>query len=294
MSVNLPSHYVTQFANNVQLLLQQQGSRLRPFVDVGSHFGKQSAVVDQIGAIAAQPVTGRFQPKDRVDATVTRRFVMPSDFDLNQMIDSFDKLRMITDPSSQYVQNAVNAMGRQMDNLILDAMAGTAYIGEIGTATQAFSSANNVTTTVGGSGACPINVVKLRQARRVLLAGNVDPNEQVYCAINARQHDFLLGETQVQSRDYNERPALVDGVVSSYCGIKFIVTELIDSTGTVDLCPVWVKSGVHLGVWQDVKSSIAMRDDLKGDPWQAYLMMTMGATRLEEAKVAMLHCNQTA
>lgn len=293
MSVNLPSHYVSQFANNVQLLLQQKGSRLRPFVDSGSHVGKQAAVVDQIGSIAAQPVTGRFQPKDRVDATVTRRWVQPSDFDLNQLIDSFDKLRLITDPSSAYVQNAVNAMGRQMDSLIITAFRASSYIGEVGTATQAATAGNNVTTTVGGAAACPINIVKLRQARRVLMAGNVDPSDQVYCAINARQHDFLLGETQVQSRDYNEKPALVDGMVASYCGIKFIITELIDATGTVDLCPVWVKSGMHLGIWQDTKTSVTMREDLKGDPWQAYLMMTMGATRIEEAKVAMLHCNQT-
>ena len=98
MSVNTPTHYVQQYSTNVNLLLQQKGSKLRGAVTMGSYVGKQASPVDQIGSITAQRVTSRFAPMGRVDAPTDRRWVFPIDFDLPQLIDHFDKLRLITDP----------------------------------------------------------------------------------------------------------------------------------------------------------------------------------------------------
>jgi hypothetical protein len=49
--------------------------------------------------------------------------------------------------------------------------------------------------------------------------------------------------------------------------------------------PVWARSGMHLGIWGDIRTEISQRNDLQGTPWQAYLYMTIGATRLDEEKV---------
>ena len=87
MSLNLPSHYVMQFASTLQVLLQQKGSKLRDRVTVGNYTGKQASPVDQVGAISMQPVVNRFAAMGRVDAPVDRRWVFPSDFDLPQLID---------------------------------------------------------------------------------------------------------------------------------------------------------------------------------------------------------------
>ena len=121
MSINIPTWYVQQFATNIQLLLQQKGSKLSGRVDRGSYVGKQASPVDQVGAIAMQPVVSRYAPMGRVDAPTDRRWVFPSDFDLPQLIDSFDRLRLLTDPNSAYVQNAQMAAGRQMDDLLIAA-----------------------------------------------------------------------------------------------------------------------------------------------------------------------------
>lgn len=121
MSVNIPTHYVQQYSTNISLLLQQRGSKLRGTVLTGSHVGKAASPVDQIGKVEMQPVTTRFAQMGRVDAPTDRRWVYPSDFDLPQLIDTFDKLRTITDPSSAYVQNAVMAAGRQFDKLLCSA-----------------------------------------------------------------------------------------------------------------------------------------------------------------------------
>ena len=140
MSINLPSHYVVEYSRNINLLLQQKGSKLRDTVTMGRHVGKQASPVDQIGAISAQLVTGRYDPMGRVDAPVDRRWGFPSDYDLPQLIDSFDKLRLLTDPASSYVTNAQNAMGRAMDDVIIAAMFADAKTGEAGGTTTSFPS----------------------------------------------------------------------------------------------------------------------------------------------------------
>jgi len=156
MSTNLPEHFVQQYSTNVQLLLQQRGGKLRNAVMNGSHVGKQASPVDQYGSVEMQPVTSRFAPMGRVDVDTDRRWVFPSDFDLPQLIDSFDKLRLITDPSNVYVANAVQAAGRQFDKLICSAFVGTAKTGETGSTSTSFTSGNEVDVATGINWHCHV------------------------------------------------------------------------------------------------------------------------------------------
>lgn len=293
MSVNLPSHYVQQFATNIQLLLQQKGSILRPYVMTGSHVGKQASPVDQVGAVAMQPVNGRFQPMGRVDATVDRRWVFPSDFDLPQMIDSFDKLRLITDPQSVYVQNAVFAAGRQMDDLIIAAYSGTAKTGETGATSTSFTSGNIIAEDFGAATDVGLTVSKLREAKRILMANQVDKSDPIVAVVTALQHDNLLAEAQIISMDYNDKPVLVDGMVTRFLGIDIVHCERLLLTDTDDrIIPVFAKSGMYLGMWNDITTNVSQRNDVQGLPWQSYVYMTAGATRLEEKKCVQILCEE--
>ena len=292
MSVNIPSHYVSQFSSNIQLKLQQEGSRLREAVTVGSHVGKQASPVDQFGAVGANRVVGRFNPMGRVDATTDRRWVTPVDYDLPQLLDSFDKLRLLTDPESTYVRNAVNAMGRAMDEEILLGIFGTNKTGETGSTDTTFPTTQVVGVNQGAASATNLTVAKLKRAKRLLMAANVNvKTEQLYCIINAANHDSLLDELQIINADYNGGEAVLkEGNLMRFYGINFIHTELLttgtdDQAGTSTQVPVFAKSGVHLGIWNDINTSISTRNDLQGEPFQAYAKGTFGATRLEEAKI---------
>lgn len=292
MSLNLPSHYVQQYATNIQLLLQQKGSKLRGAVMTGSHVGKQASPVDQIGAVEMIAPAGRFAAMGRVDAAVDRRWVFPNDYELPQLIDSFDKLRLLTDPQSSYVQNAVYAAGRKMDSLIIAAINGTAKTGEAGSTSTVLPSGQKVAVGFGASADVGLTVAKLREAKRLLMAADIDlEQEQIYCAVKATQHDNLLAEAQVISTDFNDKPVLVEGKITRFLGINFIHTELLESSAGDVLVPMWVKSGVYLGIWNDIMTDISKRNDLSGLPWQAVVSMTAGATRLEEEKVVQIACN---
>lgn len=288
MSVNLPTHFVQQYSTNIALLLQQKGSKLRNTVLTGSHVGKQASPVDQIGKIEMQSVTGRFNPMSRVDAATDRRWVFPSDYDLPQLIDEFDKLKMITDPSSAYVMNAVMAAGRQMDKLICTAFTGTAKTGETGSTSTIFTAANEVDVATGGANS-KLNVAKIKEVKRLMMANFIDfDTEEAFIGITAADHDALLNEIQVVNLDYNARPVLVDGKVQQFLGFNLVHCELIETqlAGTNEVTlPVWVKSGMYLGMWNDIENSVSKRNDLQGEPWQLYTKMSSGATRLEENKV---------
>lgn len=287
MSAQLPSHYVTQFASNIQLLLQQNGSLLRPLVMTGSHKGKQASPVDQIGAVNAQRKNGRFQPMGRVDAPVDRRWVFPVDYDLPQLVDHQDELRMVLDPKSALVQNAQMAMGRAIDDEIITAFFADAKTGEAGGSTTSFTAGNII-----AHGSAGLTVAKLRAAKKILLANQVKTQEDpIYAVITAAQHDNLLAEATIISTDFNDKPVLVDGMVTRFLGINFILCERLPVNGSSHRrIPMFAKSGMYLGMWADIKTSITQRDDLQGLPWQAYCEGTFGATRLEEKKVIEIPC----
>ncbi len=292
MGVNIPTLYVSQFSSNIALKLQQKGSVLRNCVTVGSHVGKQASPVDQFGAVGANKVIGRFNPMGRVDAPTDRRWVLPTDYDLPQLLDSFDKLRLLTDPESAYVQNAVNALGRAMDEEILAGIFGANSTGETGGTSTTLPSAQVVGVNQGAASATNLTVAKLKRAKRILMANNLDlRSEQLYCAVNAANHDSLLDELQIISSDFNGgENVLKEGMIMRYLGINFVHTELLstgtdDQSGTSTQTPLWAMSGVHLGMWNDIETDISRREDLQGIPYQAYVKGTFGATRLEEQKV---------
>ena len=289
MSVNVPTIYAQQFATNIELLLQQEGSRLIGAVDYKTGYvGKQASPVDQMGSVAAQKVETRFEAMPRVDATFARRWVFPVNYDLPQLIDQFDKLRLLTDPTSLYVQNAMNAMGRAMDAEIINAFFDDAKTGETAGDTTTFTAGNIVPVQFGAAADTGLTVAKLKEAKRLLMKANVNlDTEMLFCAITADEHDDLLNEIEIVHKDYTDKPVLAgDGRVRSYLGINFIHTELVEADANSDhLVPLWCKSGVHLAGWMPIHTEISMRNDLRGTPWQAYALGTFGATRLQEPKV---------
>lgn len=288
MSVNVPDHYVLQFSSNVELLLQQKGSKLGGAVMTGSHSGEGASPVDQIDAVEGEDVTTRFADMPRTDAALTRRWVYPVDSDINQMIDSFDKLRIITDLQGPYVRNAVMALGRKQDRRIIDAFLGTAKTGKQGGTSTSFTAANEVDVDVGGVGS-RINVEKLIEVREKMMANHIDFDvEEAFVGITAKDHSALLRQIQVVNKDYNDTLVLKDGKVDSFLGFKFIHCELIETllAGVSEVTlPVWVKSGMYLGTWGEIATDVSQRKDIRSLPWQVYAKMTKGATRLDEKKV---------
>ena len=124
------------------------------------------------------------------------------------------------------------------------------------------------------------------------MANNLDmATEMLFCAVTAAEHDSLLDEIQVISSDFNGNEAVLkEGKLDRFLGFNFIHTELLttgtdDQAGTSTQVPAWAKSGMYMGMWDEITTDISRRTDLQSIPFQAYVKGTFGATRLEENKI---------
>lgn len=288
MSLNYnPTLFAQDFKASLELGLQQAGSMLRPYIMSSTTNGvKQAVAVEREEAIEASQVTGQLQPKVPVHAVVSRRWVQPVSYDTTQIIDHFDQLKMLNDPSSAKVQNALNALGREMDDEVITAMWGSATTGETGASSTAFDTTNfQIAVNYEAAANTGLTVAKLRGAKRKLRAAFNDfDRDPLMCVVNAKMEDDLMKEAQIIGREYNDQMVLKEGKIERYMGINFIHCERLD-TSTYYRCPIFVKSALHLKTWEDVTTSVTQRTDLRGDPWQAYAMATFGAVRTHESKI---------
>jgi hypothetical protein len=287
MSNEILDWSVIDYKSTVESLLQQRGSKFRSAVMEDSYHGKSGAAVNQIGAVNAQLRTTRHGDTPLIETPHDKRWVFPSTYEWADLIDDQDKLKIIADPTSPYAINGAMSMGRAIDDVIIAAATGTAKTGEDGTTSTALPAGQTAATTAGG-----MTVAKLREAMQLLIAAEVDvDNEPLYCAIGAQQHDDLLGETQAISLDYTNKPVLVDGRIKSFMGFNFIDSQRLALSGTDRTAICWAKSGLHLGIWNDISVEISDRAD-KSYSTQVYVKGTFGATRVEEEKVVAITCSE--
>lgn len=317
MSVNVNTAFVQQYSTNIMMLLQQQGSRLRNAVQNYSFVGKAASMAEQFGSVTPVRNQSRHSDTPLISTPQDKRWIYPNDYDWADLIDQQDKLRMLIDPAGPYTQAGVMAMGRAIDDEIISGFFNANNTGENGTVSTSTlyaynSNSQSVAATVGASSATGLNIAKLRAAKRKLLEAYVDTDtDPIFAVISAKQHDDLLNEAQAISLDYNSKPVLVDGKISSFMGINFIVSERIpggsgyntainpaitsaDSdgsyvTGTRWMVPVFAKSGVALGLWNDIQTSVDRRPD-KRNSWQVYVTGTFGSARLEEKRCVIINC----
>lgn len=286
MSVEITTAFVNQFSSNIQMLSQQMGSLLRNAVDVETVNGEK-AFFDQVGSAAAVLRTTRHADTPLIDTPHSRRMVTMSDYEYADLIDDQDKVRLLVDPTSTYARAAAAAMSRAMDDVIISAAFGTSLTGKDGTTSTPFDSNNSI--AVGGAG---LTLAKLLQAKEILDSNDVDPSIPRYIAVSPKQITNLLDDPEVTSADYNTVRALVKGELDTYVGFKFITTNRLPLDGSNDRRVfAWAMDGIKLAIGKEPSARIDERAD-KSYATQVYYCMSVGATRMEEAKVVEIICDE--
>lgn len=298
--------YVSKFNTNVQLLAQQSKDRFANWVQTGSHSGKQASPVDQVAATTVQQRTSRAQPKVLTDIDNERRWVQPKSFHVHDVFDDFDRIRMNVNLDSSFLKSQMNAMRREKEDQTIAAFFSTSVVGEEAGSTVTFANDGGTDIAVGTT---DLTVAKLLDALQVLYEGEVDlddPEEAIICAITPHQHTTLINEEEINNADFVRGKTIFDkaGRLSHWFGINFVITNrLLDTNGNratdnpgasaVREIPMWAKSGMHMGIWDDVRGVIVQRFDLVDDPNEMSVYATFGATRLEGVKVVKIICKET-
>jgi len=293
--------YTTQYSANLELLLQQKGSKLRGRVGEGMYVGKMASPVNQIGAVSFKAPAGRFAPLDQNQTNqLYRRWVFPQTKELQQLIDTFDQLQTIVDPKSGYATGAAYAAGREWDDEILKQTTADAKLGQDASAftTESFDTTNARVAVDYGSGstATGLTVDKLIETKRIFRHYHNDLDaDPLTIIIGSKQESDLFKQSQVVSTDFNDKPVLVEGKLTRFFGFDIVVSERVPQTtvGTTRGVIAFVKSGMHLGIWKDVSTFVDQRIDLSGRPWQLYTNIMFGATRTQQFKVIQILCADT-
>ncbi|MEE4109540.1 MAG: phage capsid protein [Halieaceae bacterium] len=296
MSFEITTAFVEQYGSNVEFLVQQKGSRLRDCVALETGIRGKTAYFDQIGAVAARKVTQRHGDSPLNSTPHARRRVAMHDYETGDLIDDLDRLKTLIDPTSSYAQAHAWAMGRGIDDEIINAAFGTAYAGEDGSTQISFPAGQQVAVNSWafgtGTGDSGLTISKLIEAKVLLDSADVDPDEERYIAVTAQQLGDLLQTTEATSQDFNSVKALVEGRIDTFMGFRFKRLERLLVNGSSHRRVIaWAKSGIKLGIGQDIRAQIAPRPDKRFSQY-AYFAMSIGATRMQEDKVVEIVCDE--
>lgn len=282
MTATIDTAYINQFSANLHQLVEQQESRLRPTVMVEQAKGEKH-FFDRLGTFSASAVSGRNEPITLLDAAHSRRMASVTQYGAVTTLNDIDKLKMLIDPASDYAVKLARAHAKNLDDVIIAAMIGSAATGQSGSGSTAFDTSNQQIA----HGSAGFTVAKFNQALRTLELAEVDIDRvRMYCALGARAVEDLLGDStnQLTSFDFQDGKALATGGMPNFRGVNIVRTQRItdETSGTTFRGLLYTEDNIKVAIAQDLKIDVSERNDLEGIPLQVATYMMMGAVRMEE------------
>lgn len=317
MSFEITTSFVEQYRAAILLLSQQKVSRLRVTCQEEGVVGR-TFYGERIGATAGEDIAERHGDTPLISTPHSRRRGTMVDWDWADLVDDPDKQKMLIDPTSTYVQNAIAAANRRIDKHVYDALGGTAAAGQTGSTTinnydidECRLVDSDGSVAVAGVNhtaavATALTIAKLTTCKQLLDEGDIDPERQRYFLINPYNLGQLLNLTEVKDADYNTVRALARGQIDTFMGFKFIMLQdykdatkghLVDSPAeTADEaveCYAWAQGAIKLGVGKDITTRVDVRVD-KRMAVQPYVKMSFGAVRVEGPAVVEISLKKKA
>ena len=192
------------------------------------------------------------------------------DYDASEYsaIEDLDKLAF--DEKMELVKIVSMAIGRRIDQAVIDAMAASAFASQVG-------------INVGGTNTS-LNIEKITLAHQYLTANGV-PMEGRTLAVNAAALRNALLETEIGSSDFNVTRALASGEIKTFAGFEFVVIET-RSEGGIPLatanqrnCFAFHRDAVGLAMTGGVRSSVDWIAEKKS--WLITSAVTLGAATID-------------
>lgn len=289
---NIETSFVQQYGRNVQMMAQQMGSKLRDKVMTETVIGERHYFELYNTNAAMNQVTVRHGDVNLTDTQFERRAVDMVDYEDAKLISKFDTIKMLSDPMSPVVQAQAAQMGRQIDDIIIASLYANMKAGKDGSTSVSPQTAIAVDSWAYGTGDNDANLTISKLIEAAAGFDNADvPMEDRYVLVDPINHAKLLATAEATSADFVTARSLVTGEVEGLVGFKLIKSTRLPLDGSgYRRCFAFQKTGVALAIGKDAQSRITERDDKSGYPWQAYISLSMAATRLENSKVVEIKC----
>jgi hypothetical protein len=297
-TTQIPEFFTTEFTANWEHLVQQKMAKLREFLSITTIKGKEKSF-NQLGAVTMTEITERVTETTITDTPMAKRWIRPKQYEKADLLDEWDRelLGEVSLPQSDLIAAHAAAYGRALDQIGITAALGTAYTGETGVTGTVLPSGQKVAVDFVESGSAAnsgLTIAKLRQAAFILNDNNVEESDPRIIAVTAKQMQDLLRTTEVTSADYNTVRALVSGQLDTFMGFKFRMVDksffAYDSSTGVRKIVAYAKSGIKLAD-SGRKVHVDIRPD-RSHALQIRTVASIGATRMEEAKVVEIACDE--
>lgn len=278
-SFQVTEAFVQQFSANFIHLSQQTESRLQSRVRNEPGIVGDSKKINRIGATAAQKKTTRHGDTPLIETPHSTRWIDLDDYEWADLVDQLDKKKMLASPESDYLKAGVMALNRTKDDVIYAAMRGAA---RTSSGTTALPAAQKI--AVGAAG---LTKAKIIAARKLFRANEADEEngETLYHLYSSEALEDVLGDTTLTSGDFLKVNMLQEGNLKGmWAGFEWVPYERASKVGNDRFLVSWAKSGVALGTGAEITTRLSERAD-KSYSTQVYACMSLGAVRIEEAKV---------
>jgi hypothetical protein len=280
MSQQITTAHVQSYGSNVIALYQQSEAKLQGAVKEEPMKAKMH-FFDRLGATAAVLKTVRHGATPIVDSLHSRRAVVMADYEWADLVDQQDEIRILIDPKSQYAINAVKALKRTYDDVVIAAFDANALAGENGTDTVVFTDEDAGDVDFSAAVMDIDDLLTLKQ----LLDEQEVPADGRFILVAPSVLSQLLRDVEVSSADFNSIKTLVRGEIDTYLGFKFITSNRLPTVaGTDKYGFAWHKESMGVAMGMPIKTNISVRDDLSYAT-QVYAAMTLGAVRLQGSGV---------
>lgn len=284
MSFQITEAFVQAFDNNFLHVAQQKKSRFEDKVLLEPNIVGISKSINRLGQRTAQRRLTRHGDTPLNDQPHSTRFIDLFDWEDGDMIEDQDKIRMLIDPTSEYVNAMVQGLNRAKDDVIIAALLGSAR-----------STTGGVVLTAGqkiANGGTGLTKAKIIQTKQLFRANEADEyaGEELFFSYSDKQMNDILSDTTLTNQDFVQLRLLQDGNINQkWMGFTWVPSQRLPLSGGIRSCVAWAKSGAKFGQGENIMTRVG-EDPSKSFNTRVYAKMSVGSVRVEEEKVVQVDC----
>lgn len=276
MSTSLTAVQQIEFDALVKAKYQSLGFLLRDTVRVRRDVIGSTVSFRKVNQIQAVP-TGYLQPVVIQDPGYTPQNAILQKYTAPTAVDSVQELTVNFDAKMENAMLVANALGRQSDQIIINALA-------VSPGSTIVDGGVNMTYT------------KYRQVIQ-FFDNNAVPLPERYWAMSASNFAALLADDHFVSTFYTQNRVLDKGFIREFLGINvIIIPQMVEGglplSGVVRKTFAWHKQSTGMGIGHDFRTEINYLP--RETSWLVNGIFSAGAVIIDNLGVIEVDCNETS